>query len=263
MNAIASRVQLLLFFMVVWGGSMSASQAAPCFVSPKSGAVYQAGNTVYDTKRSLDDCAVLSVQKGEVTVLYLDGNGRSQSANIKQGTRFTAVNAANSRAPHAPLKLLVAALTQGPASVERGGKFFDKPDELGLPSGDVHVPAGGLPLAVRGAAGLPFSYVLEEAKSSLVLLKGTGAGGQPMTLPRRVFKPETDYRLSITFADRTASSVFTTPTREEESELIEAMARIENDTNLDAFSKPIARALVFEDRSFGYNRELSLKALMP
>lgn len=262
MNAIASRVQILLFFVVVWGG-MSASQAAPCFVSPKSGAVYQAGNTTFDTKRSLDDCAVLSVQKGEVTVLYLDGNGQPQSANIKPGARFIAVNAANSRAPHAPLKLLIAALKEGPASVERGGKFFDKPDELGLPSGDVHVPAGGLPLTVRGAAGLPFSYVLEEARSSVVLLKGTGAGGQQMTLPKRMFKPETDYRLSISSADRTASSIFKTPTSEEENELIEAMARIENDTNLDVFSKPIARALVFEDRSFGYNRELSLKALMP
>ncbi len=263
MNAISGRVQHLLVLMIVWLSSTSASQAAPCFVIPKSGAVYQAGNTAYAAAQSLDDCAALSVQVGEVTVLYLDGNGRSQSANIKPGARFTAVNAANSRAPHAPVKLFMAALTQGPASVERGGKFFDKPDELGLPSGDVHVPAGGLPLTVRGAPGLPFSYALEEARSSVVLLKGLGAGGQPMTLPRRLFKPETDYRLSIKFADRTASSVFTTPTSEEESELIEAMARIENDANLDTFSKPIARALVFEDRSFGYNRELSLKALMP
>jgi len=261
MKIVSGGVAILVF--LVAGTAAPSSQAAPCFVIPKSGAEYQARDNSYNSPQSVDDCATLNVHKGEVTVLYLDNNGRSQSIVVKQGTKFSPGNAANSKAPHAPLKLLAAALTKGTSSVERGGKFFDKPEDLGLPSGDVHVPAGGLTFTVRTEDGKPFAYSLEEAAASLILLKGTGAGEQPMVLPRRLFKPGTGYRLTIKFADKTATAVFLTPTVDEEKEIVDSLKQIENDSNLDTFSKAVARALIFEDRSLGYNRELALKGLVP
>lgn len=248
---------------LVLSSSQAAAKELPCFVVPKQGAAYEAERTSYTTPQTLNDCAMLNVTKGEVGVLYLDTNGRSQRAVVAPGQKFSPADAASSRAPYAPLKNVFAVLAKGPSSMARAGKSFDQAENAGLPSGDVHVAADGLPVVVAGEAGNRFSYQLEDAETSRVLQKGSGTAGIPLLMPKALFRPGAPYRLKVAFADSTAASEFTTPPADEERELLDALARAERDQDMDAFSRAIARALIFEDRSFGYNRELALRGAKP
>ncbi len=202
-------------------------------------------------------CASLKVKKGEVKAFYFAPDGKQKAKSFKAGESFDLGETEGAGSSFvAVLDDYRQMLAEGPAQKKPGRKFFDKPEALGLPFGNVYVPAEGLLFVLRGADGQPLSYRLVDDESGKLIVQGEGVGGQPVFIAKKELHPGGLYLLSTRFSGRDVGSSLQVAGREVEDELREALLRIDGDTSLDAEDRRFAKALLFEEFALGYNRHL-------
>lgn len=251
---------LILGFFIASFGHYAMS--GPCLVLPKGAAEYQIKEGGYNAPHSTMECASLKVMTGEVKAFFFAPDGKQKARSFKVGESFNLGETEGASSSFvAVLDDYRQMLAEGPAQKKPGRKFFDEPEALGLPSGNVYVPAEGLAFVLRGADGQPLSYRLIDDESGKLIVQGEGVGGQPLLIAKIGLLPGGLYLLSARFAERDVESSLQVVGSEVADELREALLRIDGDASLDAEDRRFTKALLFEEFALGYNRHLTLKGM--
>jgi len=232
--------------------------SAACFVLPKGAAEFQVKEGTFTTPTSTSDCNSIRVKNGLVKAMYFDKTGAQSTVAIEAGGRFT-----GSSAQGAPATMVAVAadfrslFMQGTSQTKPGRKYFDNPEDFGLPYGQVYVPADGLKVVLKGGEST-FEYQLFEEGSNKPLMRGKGQGQQPILITKTMSKPNASYKLMVKLGALNLDSQWATVPVADENELVQELNRISADDSLDEEDKRVARALIYEDRALGYNRRTAL-----
>ncbi len=238
------------------------AMSGPCLILPKGAAEYQVKEGGFNAPFSTMECASLKVMKGEVKAFFFATDGKQKARSFKAGESFNLGETEGASSSFvAVLDDYRQMLAEGPVQKKPGRKFFDKPEAMGLPSGNVYVPAEGLVFVLRGADGQPLSYRLVDDESGKLVVKGEGVGGQPVLIAKKGLLPGGLYLMSARFAGRDVESSLQVVGREVADELRKALLSIDGDASLDAVDRRFAKALLFEEFAVSYNRHLTLEGM--
>lgn len=255
--------QLWLCFAL--GLGMTSAWPAACFLSPKSDGA--AGATiVQDGKeqvalagaRAFDNCARVIVVKGAAVAQYLDKQGTLRTEVVAEGKGIAAASIDGNAVPvRAVARGLLAVLTDPKDHNVAGQKFFDKPSQVGAPFGDVYIPPSGLTVRFANLSSDARVQIADAVTNTVVF---DVAASQGLTLERSRTRPAGKYAVRVVSArDKLPPGAFEVVPQDVSLELDKALAAIDADTLLDARSRPIARALVFEHEGLSFNRDIALR----
>ena len=249
--------------------SLSAVSAWPaaCFLSPK-GEPASAATVVQDGRdqislsgpRAFDKCERVVVTKGVAVAQYLDKQGRPTTEVIAEGKGITASNLDTNAAPvRAVSQGLLAMLTDPKERSTAGQKFFDKPSQVGAPFGDVYLPPEGLAVRFFNLEG-DARVRIADAGTDAVVLEAPAAQG--LTLDRARLRAGGKYSVRVLSSrDKLPPGAFEVVAQDLSIELDQALKAIEADPLLDANTRPLSRALVFEREGLSFNREIALREM--
>lgn len=251
--------------VVAWGAAACAlaANAAACFLSPRAGAaMVQDGKEQLSLTgpRAFDNCERVVVVKGVVLAQYLDKAGAARTEELAEGKALAATNFDPNTAPvRGVARGLVAVLTDPRERSSAGQKYFDKPAQIGAPFGDVYLPPGGLPVRFVDLEGDARVQITDATGNAVVL---EAAAAQGMTLDRARFRAGGKYGVRVNSArGKLPPGAFEVVPADLAGELDQALKAIDADALLDADTRAIARALVFEREGLSFNRETALREL--
>lgn len=249
--------------------SLSAVSAwsAACFLSPRgdkpSGAtVVQDGKeqVALSGSRAFDNCARIVVIKGLAVAQYLDKQGKLRTEEMSEGKGITVANLdANATPVRAVARGLMAVLTDPKERSAAGQKFFDKPAQVGAPFGDVYIPREGLVVRFVNLESDARVQIADASTNATVL---EAVASQGLTLDRGRLRAGGTYNVrALSSRGKLPPGAFEVVAQELSHELDQALKAIEADQLLDANTRPIARALVFEREGLSFNREIALREM--
>jgi hypothetical protein len=205
------------------------------------------------------DCASLKVKSGVVKALFFGAEGKQQAKTVKAGERFNPGPIEGSSSTIvAVLENYRQLLAEGPSQKKPGRKYFDKPENLGMPFGHLYVPEKGLPFTLKGADGQSLAYRLIDDETGKLVTQGTGMGGRPVLIDKQWLQPDRLYRLSVNLSGRDVESTVQIASMQIDDEIRGSLGAIDNDASLDAEDRRLLKALLFEEFALGYNRQLTL-----
>ncbi len=238
--------------------------SAACFLSPKGDK--PATTFVQDGKdqvvlagaRAFDNCERVIVTKGVAVAQYLDKQGKPRTEEITEGKGITVANLDANAAPvRAVARGLMASLTDPKERSAAGQKFFDKPSQVGAPFGDVYLPPEGLAVHFFNLEG-DARVQIADAQTNATLLEAAAAQG--LTLDRARFRVGGKYSVRVLSSrGKAPPGAFEVVAQDLSLELDQTLKAIDADQMLDADTRPIARALVFEREGLSFNREIALR----
>ena len=240
--------------------------SAACFLSPKgdqpSTTVVQDGKdqVALAGARAFDNCERVIVTKGVAVAQYLDKQGKPRTEEIAEGKGITVANLDANAAPvRAVARGLMAVLTDAKERSAAGQKFFDKPSQVGAPFGDVYLPPEGLAMHFVNLEG-DARVQIADAQTNATLLEAAVAQG--LTLDRVRFRAGGKYSLRVlSSGGKTPPGAFEVVAQDLSLELDQSLKAIDADQMLDANTRPIARALMFEREGLSFNREIALREM--
>jgi hypothetical protein len=240
--------------------------SASCFLSPQ-GDKSAGATVVQDGKeqvplsgvRAFDNCERIAAVKGVALAQFLD-DGKVRSASLEVGKPNPMANLSSNPAPvRAVARGVLAVLTDPKERSAAGQKFFDKPAQVGAPFGDVYIPPQGLVLRFVSLEGDARVQIADGATNATLL---DAAAAQGLTLDRARLRAGGRYSVRVQSArGKLPPGAFEVVEQDLAKQLDQAMKAIDVDPLLDAETRPIARALVFEQEGLGFNRELALREM--
>jgi hypothetical protein len=145
---------------------------------------------------------------------------------------------------------------------EAGQKYFDNPANIGAPFGDVYIPTDGLKVRLVNVKGGMKVQIVDTAAANATLVDLPAT--EPIPLDRARFKAGGTYGVRVSSAgEKTVPGAFEVVGADVAEKVEADLRRIDADPALDARSRPIARALVYEQEGLSFNREQALKELQP
>ena len=206
------------------------------------------------------NCARVIVTKGLAVAQYLDKQGKLRTEEVSEGKGITVANLDANAAPvRAVARGLMAVLTDPKERSAAGQKYFDKPAQVGAPFGDVYVPPEGLAVRFVNLEG-DARVQIADAATNATLLEAMAAQG--LTLDRARLRAAGKYSVRVLSArGKLPPGAFEVVAQDLSNELDQALKAIDADELLDANTRPIARALVFEREGLSFNREIALREI--
>jgi hypothetical protein len=239
--------------------------AAPCFFSPEKAGeavVVQDGSqsVTLTGPRAFENCLAVVVTKGVAKAQYVDVKGKATSQPVLTGKGVNPANLGQNAAPvRAVSRSLLAMLTDPNEQSKVGQKYFEKPAQIGAPFGDVYIPPEGLIVRFSKLEG-DARIQVADAASNAPLFEATVAQG--MTLDRSRLRPGGKYTVRVVSArEKIPPGAFEVVSQEVATDLEQALKAIDADPLLDTGTRPIARALAFEQEGLSFNREIALREL--
>jgi hypothetical protein len=237
------------------------ASATACLLTPTadaSGAIARHGGETLKAGKVIENCANLTLEAGTAMAQYIDKAGRLGMVLIKAGAAL-AVPDLNANAQ--PVKVvgrgLLSILTDAPERAMLGKKYFDKPAQVGAPFGDVYVPPEGLAVRFADLEGEARIQIFEGQR---VVFETIAAQG--LTLDRTRFRPAVTYGIRIvTTRGKLPDGAFEIVASDLQSQLDDALGRIERDERLDAHMRAVGKALLLEHEGLSFNREVLLRGM--
>jgi hypothetical protein len=210
--------------------------------------------------RAFDNCERVTVIKGVALAQYLDDQGKPRSKAINAGEGLKGVNLDASAAPvRAVGRSLLSVLTDPKERRAAGQKYFDKPTQVGAPFGDVYIPRDGLRVSFVNLEGDARVQIADAATQSVVL---DASATQGMTLDRARIRAGERYVVRVVSSNqKLPPGAFEVVAPDVANDVDRALSAIDVDPLLDADTRWLARALVFEREGLTFNRELALREM--
>ena len=208
--------------------------------------------------QAFDNCERVTVTKGVAVAQYLDKQGKPHSEEIAEGKGITATDLDTNAAPvRAVARGLLAMLTDPKERVTAGQKFFDKPAQVGAPFGDVYIPPEGLKVRFINLDG-DAKVQIADVGTNVVVLEA--AATQGMTLERARVRTGGTYSVRVLSGrEKLPPGAFEVVSADVAGDIDQALKAVNADPLLDAETRAVARALVFEREGLTFNRALALR----